>query len=162
MQPENPVNIAVDIQNNLAMDGAVEIPVKRDGSKYLYCLYYDTNKRVVFSDSLDSLITRLIPDYLDMEEIEKETARSFFLRGYFARMQLHFLEEGSSKTDSLTEREWLYIMNPDKSEPRKSFFEKFNLLKIGNDFSEKVVSANTERSFLESLDRFNIISFYSK
>lgn len=162
MRIDDSNNLAVDMSNNLAADGAVKAPVKQDGSEYFYCLYYDTGSRVVFSDYLDQLVSKIIPGYLNLEAARRESARFLCLRGYFTKMQFVLLEKGKVNTDSLSDEQWLYIMNPDRLTPKNSFYEQFDLLQLGDSFSEKTIGAKTEQDFLKSLERFNIVSFYTK
>jgi hypothetical protein len=162
VQVDNENNLAVDMSNNLAADGAVRAPVKEDGSEYTYCLYYDTGSRIVFSDNLGLIVSKLIPGYLSLKEPQQELSRVSYLRGYFSQMQLMLLEESKQNNDSLSDEQWAYIMNPDRVEPVKSSYENFELLVLGDSFSDKTIGASTEEGFLRSLDRFNIVSFYTK
>lgn len=55
--------MTIDMQNNLEADGAVLPPHKNDGSLYRYCMYFDNNRSIVFSDEPSELLARLIPGY---------------------------------------------------------------------------------------------------
>ena len=69
----------VEMQNNIHVDGAVVPPKKEDGSLYRYCMYFDNNQSVIFSDFPSELIERLIAGYKSLEFKDQKEERHKFL-----------------------------------------------------------------------------------
>ncbi len=144
--------------NSLEADGPIKPPLKNDGSFYRYCMYFEGNRNIIFSDDLAKMIARLIPGYDRLGLEQQDAARVSYLRENFTLFQTNLLQ-GADYSES----EILEILTPKEMLPEGMSPADKNMLIISNSEIENAISLkyDSEYTFLESLNTVGHISFFT-
>jgi hypothetical protein len=150
--------MSILMSNSLEADGPIKPPLKTDGSFYRYCMYFENNKSIIFSDDMEKIIARIIPGYDRLGAEQQDSARLSYYYDNFIILQTNYLQNASYEESELTE-----ILKPKEVLPQEITHSKQNLLVISNEDIEGVTSLkyDTEYNFLESLDKVGNISFFT-
>lgn len=152
--------MSIDLSNNLESDGAVNVPLKSDGTTYSFCMYFDSSRSIVFSDNPEELISRLIPGYYRLASDSKKEARESYLKSIFVALQTILLQG-----HNLPESEWERALTVKHSLTEEEKASGLPLLLISEDpikDYELTLNYNDEIGFLSSLDRAGHISLFKK
>lgn len=152
--------MSIDLSNNLESDGAVNVPLKSDGTTYSFCMYFDSSRSIVFSDNPEELISRLIPGYYRLASDSKKEARESYLKSIFVALQTILLQG-----HNLAESEWERALTVKHSLTEEEKASGLPLLLISEDpikDYELTLNYNDEIGFLSSLDRAGHISLFKK
>lgn len=146
------------MSNSLEADGPIKPPLKTDGSFYRYCMYFENNKSIIFSDDMEKIIARLIPGYDRLGAEQQDAARLDYHYDNFAIFQTIYLQNASYEESELEE-----ILKPKETLPKEILYSNQNLLVISNKDIEGVTSLkyDNEYNFLESLDEVGHIRFFT-
>jgi hypothetical protein len=152
--------MSIDLSNNLESDGAVNVPLKSDGTTYSFCMYFDSSRSIVFSDNPEELISRLIPGYYRLASDSKKEARESYLKSIFVALQTIILQG-----HNVPESEWERALTVKHSLTEEEKASGLPLLLISEDpikDYELTLNYNDEIGFLSSLDRAGHISLFKK
>lgn len=149
------------MQNNLEADGAIQPPLKKDGQKYQFCMYFENNKNIIFSDDLSQIIARLIPGYDRLDADQQNAERREFLETNFHIFQTNLIQA----MNNLDNSELAEILKSKTNIENKTLMEKYPniLLVISETPQEGIINLQhgAEISFLQSLHNVGYISFFS-
>lgn len=150
--------MAIVMQNNPESEGPVQPPVKDSGVFYRFCMYFDNNKSVVFSDSLEKMIARLIPGYDRLDKNQQNDERKAYVYRIFPEVQTLLLQDSS-----YTEEDLEHLLEPKEKAQLDLVSRNGKVLVISEQDSPDVISLKyeTEMGFLSSLNNVGHISFFS-
>jgi hypothetical protein len=146
------------MSNSLEADGPVKPPLKTDGTFYRYCMYFENNKSIIFSDDMEKIIARLIPGYDRLGAEQQDLARLDYYYNNFTILQTNYLQNATYQESELAE-----ILKPKETLTQEILDSTQNLLVISNIDIEGATSLkyDNEYNFLESLDKVGNISFFT-
>lgn len=146
------------MSNNLEADGPVKPPLKSDGSFYQFCMYFENNRSVIFSDTLENIISRLIPGYNKLGEDQKNQSRYRYCLDTFESIQTLLLQNATHESLDLAE-----LLKPKEEASEELIKRNPNLIIVSNLDIDGTISLKygEELDFLESLDKVNHISFFT-
>lgn len=153
---------------------------------YVYGMYYNGGKNIIYAQTIKELVNALIPQYNVMQNKEQDLARITLSMNYAEKLQAVIIDKyilqtsalyskGKGNIPTISENDWRILISPRRgTQPNILTWECPIPLVIVNTDSSKILSdkkdnqnilvidPSTDETFITTLNEYNIVNVYMK